>query len=69
MALVIAASLALIGGVAACGGDDETTDASADTTRPRRSTESAEDVTVTATEYEFDTSATPTEETDERLVR
>ena len=64
-ALAIAASLALIGGVAACGGDDDETSTAADTSATSTTADSgsAEDVTVSATEFEFDVSATPTADT------
>lgn len=54
-------------GLSACGDDDEdeSTAASGETTTEETTTEeaSAEEVTVVATEYEFDLSATPTAET------
>jgi hypothetical protein len=59
-AAAVAAALAF--GVAACGDDDEE---SADGGAATEATETAgaEEVTVTATEYEFDLSATPTADT------
>lgn len=61
---LFASCLALIGaaGVAGCGGDDEE---SSGEEAAVESTESAESVTVTAQEYSFDLSATPTAETTE----
>lgn len=58
----LAAGLFAIGGlalgVAACGDDDDSSD-----TGTAETTAAAEDVTLTATEYEFDLSATPGAET------
>ena len=56
----IAIAGALAFGVAACGDDDDEGSESSETTEE---TASAEEVTVTATEYEFDLSATPTTDT------
>jgi hypothetical protein len=62
-ALLVASALAF--GVAACGDDDDDDAGSAETTEATTSEESAsaEEVTVTATEYDFALSATPTAET------
>jgi hypothetical protein len=56
--LAIAGALAF--GIAACGDDDE---GSGDSESTTEETASAEEVTVDATEYEFDLSATPTADT------
>jgi len=62
-ALAAAAALALT--FAACGDDDEesTTAAAEETSSATTEEASAEEVTVTAVEYEFDLSATPTADT------
>ena len=57
--LAIAGALAF--GVAACGDDDDEGSEGSESTTEE--TASAEEVTVTATEYEFDLSATPTADT------
>jgi uncharacterized cupredoxin-like copper-binding protein len=57
---VALAALALGLGVAACGDDEEE---GTDEAATEETTASAEEVTLTATEYEFDLSATPTAET------
>ena len=54
---------ALAFGVAACGDDDD--DEGSESSETTEETASAEEVTLTATEYEFDLSATPTAETEE----
>ena len=62
----VLASLVLGVGLAACGDDDEESeggDAAATTEEATTTEESASEVTLTATEYEFDLSATPTAET------
>jgi uncharacterized cupredoxin-like copper-binding protein len=59
--LIGAATTALALGAAACGGDDDDDDSAATTTEET----SAEVVDVTATEYDFELSATPTAETRE----
>ncbi len=59
----IAIAGALAFGVAACGDDDDESSDSGESTTEEAV--SAEEVTVTATEYEFDLSATPTTETAE----
>lgn len=56
----VSVAIALVLGLAACGGDDSTDEATDDTAA---ATTSAETVDVTAIEYEFDVSATPTAET------
>ncbi len=56
----IAIAGALAFGVAACGDDEEEGSESSETTEE---TASAEEVTVEATEYDFELSATPTTET------
>ena len=56
--LAIAGALAF--GVAACGDDDESSEGSESATEEAAS---AEEVTVTATEYDFELSATPTTDT------
>lgn len=55
----VAVAGAMAFGVAACGDDDEGSEGSEAT----EESASAEEVTVVATEYEFDLSATPTAET------
>ncbi|MDX6588519.1 MAG: hypothetical protein QOI31_2992 [Solirubrobacterales bacterium] len=57
----IAIAGALAFGVAACGDDDDEGSEGSESTTEE--TASAEEVTVTATEYEFDLSATPTADT------
>jgi plastocyanin len=59
--MVGAATLALALGAVACGGDDDDEEGAA--TAPEEA--SAETVNVTATEYEFELSATPSAETQE----
>ena len=62
--IVIAGALAF--GVAACGDDEEEGSESSEATTEEATTEetaSAEEVTVEATEYDFELSATPTAET------
>ena len=59
----IAIAGALAFGVAACGDDDD--DEGSESSETTEETASAEEVTLTATEYEFDLSATPTAETEE----
>ncbi len=59
-AFIATTALVFALGVAACG-DDE--DESADDAAPAETEASAEDVTLTAIEYEFDLSATPTADT------
>lgn len=65
LAMIVGATLALAIGVAACGGDDGGSDTTAaDTTAETTAAAGdAEDVTVTATEYDFELSATPTADT------
>jgi plastocyanin len=65
LAAVTFAALTLATGFAACGDDDEsTTDTSAtETTATTEASGDAENVTVTATEYDFELSATPTADT------
>ena len=58
---IAAASLTL--GLAACGDDDESTETSAESEATTEEAASAETVDVTATEYAFDLSATPTADT------
>lgn len=62
MAVTGLAGATLAFGVAACG-DDEEESADGGTATQSAETSGAEEVTVTATEYEFDLSATPTAET------
>ncbi|MDQ2676938.1 MAG: hypothetical protein M3Y34_09030, partial [Actinomycetota bacterium] len=56
----VAIAGALAFGVAACGDDDESSEGSESATEEAAS---AEEVTVTATEYDFELSATPTTDT------
>ena len=56
-ALMVAAAI----GLSACGDDEESSSTAAEAATTEEAT--AEDVTVTATEYEFDLSATPGAET------
>ena len=60
---VLVATVAL--GMSACGDDDESTTAAEETTSSESTTASgsAEEIDVTATEYAFDLSATPTADT------
>jgi hypothetical protein len=60
-ALTTAAVLAA--GIAACGGDDDDDESAATTETTTEETASAEEVTLTADEYTFELSATPTAET------
>lgn len=62
-AAILVAAFVLAVGAAACGDDESTTDTSATETTAAETSADAEDVTVTATEYDFELSATPTADT------
>lgn len=62
-AVAALAALALGFGAIGCGDDDESTEPAADEATEATESASAEEITLTATEYEFELSATPTAET------
>ena len=62
-AAILVAAFVLAVGAAACGDDESTTDTSATESTAAETSADAEDVTVTATEYDFELSATPTADT------
>ena len=63
MRLAAAGAAALAFGVAACGDDDEESADSGSATSESATAGGSEELTVTATEYEFDLSAEPTADT------
>ena len=61
--LAAIALCSLVFAVSACGDDDDDSSGSDEAATTTEETASAEEVTVTATEYDFELSATPTAET------